>query len=60
MGLPPTRLDVAAETLQIAQRVAAQCDEPYALVNYDLATAKPALQMHANESPKYDNVFICV
>ena len=59
MGLPPTRLDVAAETLQIAQSVAAECDEPYALVNYDLAIAKPALQMQANESPKHDNVFVC-
>ena len=28
MGLPPTRLDVAAETLQIAHSLAAECDEP--------------------------------
>ena len=58
MGLPPTRLDVAAETLQIAQSVVAECDE-HALVNYDLAIAKPALQMQANESPKHGNVFVC-
>jgi len=48
MGLPPTRLDVAAETLQIAQSLAAECDEPYALVNYDLAIAIPAIQMQAD------------
>jgi len=34
--------------------VAAECDEPY-----DLATAKLALKIQANESPKYYNVFVC-
>ena len=29
------------------------------IVNYDLAVAKPAMQIQQMESPKYDNVFIC-
>ena len=32
------------------------CD---ATVHYDLAIAKPALKIQAQESPKFDNVFIC-
>ena len=33
--------------------------ETYAIVIYDLAIAKPALQIQAQESPVFDNVFIC-
>ena len=39
----PTHLDVVAETLTIAQRVAEECDEPFIVVHYDLAITKPAL-----------------
>ena len=56
----PTHLDVMAETLNIAQRVAEECDEPFIVVDYDLAIAKPALQLQATESPKYNNIFIAV
>lgn len=57
LHLPPTRLDVVAETMKISQKVAAECGEPYAFSNYDLAVAaKPALQIQAQESPKYNNV----
>ena len=59
LNLPPTRLDVVAETLRISQRVAAECGETYAVVHYDLAVAKPAMQIQATEAPLYDNVFIC-
>ena len=40
--------------------VAEECGEKYAIVHYDLGIAKPALQIQAQESPTYDNVFICV
>ena len=59
IDLPPTRLDVVQETLSIAQKIAQECGEKHAIVHYDLAIAKPALQIQAQESPKYDNVFIC-
>ena len=59
LSLPPTRLDVVAETLRISQEIAIECDEPYAIVHYDLAIAKPAMQIQEAESPKFDNIFIC-
>ena len=59
LNLPPTRLDVIAETLKISQRVTDECGEKYAVVTYDLAVAKPAMQMQAVESPLYDHVLIC-
>ena len=58
--LPPTRLDVIQETLRLSQMVAEECGEKYAIVHYDLGIAKPALQIQAQESPRYDNVFICI
>ena len=59
LNLPPTRLDVVAETLRISQKVASECGEQYAIVHYDLAVAKPAMQIQQAESPKFDNIFIC-
>ena len=59
LNLPPTRLDVVAETLNISQRVAKECGDKYAVVTYDLAVAKPALQIQAEEKPRYDDVFVC-
>ena len=59
LSLPPTRLDVVAETLRLAQKVASECSEQYAIVTYDLAVAKPALQIQSQESPLFDNVFVC-
>ena len=57
--LPPTRNDVVAKTLAVSQAVARECNEKYAIVHYDLAVAKPALQIQDAEKPKFDNVFIC-
>ncbi len=57
LNMPPTRLDVVAETLPQSQRVAAECGEEYAIVTYDLAVAKPALQIQAVEYPLYDNIY---
>ena len=58
ISLPPTRLDVVVETMKISQQVASECDEEYIVVHYDLAIAKPALQIQATESPRFDNLFI--
>ena len=59
INLPPTRLDVVRETMTRSQKVATECGEKYAVVTYDLAIAKPALQIQAQETPKFDNVFVC-
>ena len=59
IDLPSTRQDVVQETLCRSQIVAQQCGEQFAIVHYDLAIAKPALKIRAQESPKYDNIFIC-
>ncbi len=56
---PPTRLDVVAKTLQVTQQVAQECGEEYIAVTYDLAIAKPAIQMQIEEAPLYDNLFVC-
>jgi hypothetical protein len=58
ISFPPTRLDVVVETMKISQQVASECDEEYIVVHYDLAIAKPALQIQATESPRFDNIFI--
>ena len=58
--LSPTKLDVvAAETMIISQKVAAEFGEPYACVHYDLAVAKLALKIQAEETPSFNNVFVC-
>ena len=59
LSLPPTRLDVVAKTLALSQEVAKECNETHAVVHYDLAIAKPAMQIQAEEKPKFDNIFIC-
>lgn len=58
INLPPTRLDVVLETMKISQKVARECGEENIIVHYDLAIAKPALQIQAAESPRFDNLFI--
>jgi len=57
--LPPTRLDVVAQTLKQSQRVAEECHQDYVIVTYDLAVAKLAMQVQLAETPLYDNVFVC-
>jgi hypothetical protein len=59
LNLPPTWLDVVAEILQISQKVTNECGDVYSVVHYDLAVAKPAMQIQAEETPLYDNIFIC-
>ena len=59
INLPPTRLDVVAETLKISQQVAMESEEPFVVVHYDLAVAKPAMQIQQEERPQFNNVLIC-
>jgi hypothetical protein len=56
--LPPTRLDVVRETLKRSQAVAQECSQKDVVVHYDLAIAKPAMQLQSTEAPRFDNVFI--
>ena len=58
-SLSPTRLDVVAQTMKTSQKVAAECGETYAVVQYALAVAKLAIQIQAEESTVYDNIFVC-
>ena len=58
-SLPPTRLDVVTQTMRTSQKVAAECGETYAIVHYDLAVAKLALSIQAEESSVYENVCVC-
>ena len=44
--------------MKISQRIADECDQKYICVNYELAIAKLALCIQAEESPKFDNLFI--
>ena len=57
--LPPTRLEIVTETLKISQQVGEECADKYAVFYYDLAVAKPAMQIQYQKSPRFDNVFIC-
>jgi len=59
INLPSTRLDVVAETLKKSQQVAQECHQDYAIVTYDLAVAKIAMQVQLDDVPLYDNVFVC-
>ena len=59
LHLPPTRLDVVAETMRLSQTVTKECSDTYTLATYDLAIAKPAMQIQDHKSPKYDYLFIC-
>ena len=56
--LPQTRNDVVKETLRRSQIVASECNEPCALVTYDLAVANIARQIQAAEKALFDNVYI--
>ena len=52
----PTSDSVVAETLNIAQKVAIECEKESVAVTYELAIAKKAMQIQSTEKPKYDNV----
>ena len=49
---------MVAETLKGSQKVAEECSTYSISVSYDLAIAKVAMQLQAEEKPTYKNVFI--
>ena len=55
---PITSLAVVRHTLLTTQKCAEECNQRYGVVTYDLNAAKPAMQIQATESPRFDNVFI--
>ena len=55
--LPPTWLDVVNHILVISEKVRIECKEPYMLVGYDLAVAKPVMPIQEEEAPKFDKLF---
>ena len=54
----PTSSSVVEETLKRLQKVSEECNKYNISVTYDLAIAKVAMQLQAEEKPTYDNVFI--
>ncbi|CAG9818900.1 unnamed protein product [Phaedon cochleariae] len=54
----PTNMSVVAHTLNLAQNIAHECQQPYISVTYDLAIAKMTMQIQSEERPKYNNIFI--
>lgn len=54
----PTSMAVVAETLHIAQKIAAECNQRFISVTFDLAIAKMTFSIQAEESPRYNDVFI--
>ena len=56
INMSPTSLSVVVQTMKMSQRIADECDQKY--ITYDLAIAKLALCIQAEESPKFDNLFI--
>ena len=58
MNESPTSTPVVAEMLKRSKKVAEECSKYIMSVTYDLAIAKVAMQLQAEEKPTYDNVFI--
>ena len=56
--LPPIRIDAIKETVHQSQIVAEECGQDYALVTYDLTSAKIAKIIQYEETPSFDNLFI--
>lgn len=59
VSLPPTRLDVVAETFKSFSTVAEECQVDSIIVHCDRVIAKPAKRIQHSESPRYDNIFVC-
>ena len=60
INLSPTSPAVVRETLKRAQQMASECNMSSISVTYDLAIAKIALEIQAEECPQYDNIFIAL
>lgn len=55
---PPTRNDVVQETMVRSLKVAAENNQEYAVVSYDLAVALKAYSIQALRAPEFDKLII--
>ena len=53
-----TSSTVVLQTMKVAQSIAKEMEKSEISVTYDLAIAKLAIQIQAEESPKFDNLFV--
>ena len=60
INMSPTSHAVVVETLKKALRIATECHKKSIVVTYDLAIAKMAYQIQAEEKPKFDSVFVAL
>lgn len=58
INMSPTSDAVVQKTLQLAQQIANECNQPHIIVTYDLAIASKAYKIQASMSPQFDNIFI--
>ena len=56
----PTSSAVVAKTMRHAQRIVSESNKTSISVTYDLAIAKLAMQIQAEESPKFGNMFVAL
>ena len=49
---------MVAETLKRAQAIAQESNKKSTSVTYDVLIAKVAMQLQAEEAPKYDDIFV--
>lgn len=56
----PTSRSVVAETMKRSLNIAAEGGRETIAVTYDLAIAKLAMQIQAEETPKYDAIFVAL
>ena len=54
----PTSSSVVKKTMEIALKIAKECQKKEIAVTYDLAIAKVAMQIQAEEAPMFDKLFI--
>ncbi|XP_018358131.1 PREDICTED: uncharacterized protein LOC108757918 isoform X2 [Trachymyrmex cornetzi] len=54
----PTNHSTVLQTLELSQDIARECEAPFIQVTYDLAIARTSYCIQAQESPKFDNIFI--
>ena len=53
----PSRIDVVKEVLRKSEEFRIECGELVLPVSFDLAIAKPALQVQCEEAPDYNQLF---
>ena len=58
IDMSPTSSTVVVQTMKVAQSIAQEMGKSEISVTYDLAIAKLAMQIQAEESPRFDNIFV--